>query len=165
MARATPITSSALSSRQNYAKIIPCIEALCAGADAARRRAPVRRNRWTSMPTGNIFAANTSRTPTARGWSRIAICPKKYSRWSSICAPGPSTKDWGTDIYDDDKKLGRPLQLGIQYRRDLQGRPQHLARLRQAADHRRAPADGDQLCRDWRDRDQLAFPETPVSTA
>ena len=74
------------------------------------------------------------------------IPEKLFSMVLYLCT-GPHAKDWGTDIYDDAKALGRPLVGRIQPGGDLQGRPEHLARLRQAPDHRRAAADGDQLRR------------------
>ena len=71
--------------------------------------------------------------------------PEKIFSMVVYLCTGPEAKDWGTDIYDDDKKWVGTLERRVQQRGDLQGRQEHLARLRQAPDHRRAPVDGGQL--------------------
>jgi hypothetical protein len=90
--------------------------------------------------------------------------PEKIFSMVLYLCTGPHTKDWGTDIYDDNKqwvgrsssefntsaifKAGRNTWHGFD-KRPIIG----VRRLMEI-----------NYVRDWRDRDQLSFPDTPVST-
>lgn len=90
--------------------------------------------------------------------------PEKIFSMVLYLCTGPNAKDWGTDIYDDDKqsvgrssaefnsaaifKAGRNTWHGFD-KRPIVG----VRRLMEI-----------NYVRDWRDRDQLAFPDAPVST-
>ena len=71
--------------------------------------------------------------------------PEKLFSMVVYLFTGPDAKDWGTDIYDAEQALGGAVARHIQFGGDLRAGTGHLARLRTAADRRRAPADGDQL--------------------
>lgn len=91
------------------------------------------------------------------------IPEKIFSMVLYLCT-GPHARDWGTDIYDDDKRwVGRSsaefntaaiFKAGPNTWHGFDKRP--IVGVRRLMEIN--------YVRDWRDRDQLAFPDTPVST-
>ena len=72
--------------------------------------------------------------------------PEKLFSMVVYLFTGPDAKDWGTDIYDADKRWVARSLGGVQFGAVIfVAGPGHLARLRAPPDRRRAPADGDQL--------------------
>lgn len=89
------------------------------------------------------------------------IPEKQFSMVVYLCT-GPEAKDWGTDIYDDDQKwIGRSsadfntavtFVAGPNTWHGFDKRPiRGVRRLMEI-----------NFVRDWRDREQLAFPDRPV---
>jgi hypothetical protein len=91
------------------------------------------------------------------------IPDKVFSMVIYLCT-GPEAKDWGTDIYDDQKKwVGRSFaefntaaifKAGPNTWHGFEKRPILGVRRLMEINY----------VRNWRDREQLAFPDRPVST-
>jgi hypothetical protein len=91
--------------------------------------------------------------------------PEKIFSMVVYLCTGPNTREWGTDIYDNDKCwVGRSssefntaaiFKAGPNTWHGFDKRPIIGVRRLMEINY----------VRDWRDRGQLAFPETPVSTA
>jgi hypothetical protein len=90
------------------------------------------------------------------------IPEKLFSMVLYLCT-GPDAKDWGTDIYDDQKRwIGRSpaefntaaiFKAGPNTWHGFDKRPINGVRRLMEINY----------VRDWRDREQLAFPERPVA--
>jgi hypothetical protein len=91
------------------------------------------------------------------------IPEKIFSMVLYLCT-GPHAKDWGTDIYDEKKQwVGRSsadfntaaiFKAGPSTWHGFDKRPIHGVRRLMEINY----------VKNWRDREQLAFPDTPVST-
>jgi hypothetical protein len=91
------------------------------------------------------------------------IPEKIFSMVLYLCT-GPYAKDWGTDIYDEEKKwVGRSsadfnaaaiFKAGPNTWHGFDKRPINGVRRLMEINY----------VKNWRDREQLAFPDTPVST-
>jgi hypothetical protein len=90
--------------------------------------------------------------------------PEKIFSMVLYLCTGPHAKDWGTDIYDDEKRwVGRSaaefntaaiFKAGRNTWHGFDKRPIIGVRRLMEINY----------VRDWRDREQLSFPDTPVST-
>ncbi|MBF0504629.1 MAG: 2OG-Fe(II) oxygenase [Candidatus Omnitrophica bacterium] len=91
------------------------------------------------------------------------IPEKVFSMVIYLCT-GPYAKDWGTDIYDHEKKLvkrGNPeFDSGVVFKSGPHTwhgfEPRPIIGVRRLMEIN--------YVRDWRARDQLAFPDRPIST-
>ena len=90
--------------------------------------------------------------------------PEKIFSMVVYLCTGPEAKDWGTDIYDDDKKwVGRSsaefnsaaiFKAGKNTWHGYDKRPIIGVRRLMEVNY----------VRDWRDREQLVYPDKPITT-
>ena len=122
------------------------------------------RRRWKSAPTGSFVRIEYIQD-TDGAWlePHRDIKEKLFSMVLYLCT-GPQAKDWGTDIYDDEKRwVGRSsaefnrsaiFKAGPATWHGFDKRP--IVGVRRLMEINYVV--------DWRDREQLAFPDTPVTT-
>ena len=73
------------------------------------------------------------------------IPEKLFSMVIYLCT-GPEAAEWGTDIYDAERRWVGRSAATFEFGGDFRGRAGDVARVREAAAERGSAADGDQLC-------------------